>query len=107
MKREFLKLIALKLSEQRKNRDFGKLIRGMNPTPGGQIRPKYKYFYEPYSSTCNTKKFMSFTEQDSQSLDLNSISGWKRIHEFMYKEDPRTLKFVLKQLHRQISGKKV
>ena len=61
-----MKLIALQFLRKKNVRfDLMKQISMMNPTPEINIK-KFDYFYKPYNFACNTKKFITYQNQETQ-----------------------------------------
>ena len=105
-KKQVMKLIALQFVRKRHTKfDLHKQINLMNPTPEINIK-KFDYFYKPYNYVCNTKKFITY--HDEQVLNdgcAEPLTGWAQVHDFLLKSDFRVREFVLNQL-RKISDKK-
>ena len=116
MKQEILKLIAMKMAGRKliKEQDLSKQIAKMLPVPHHSLHKKFAYFYEPYNQPCNTKKFMTFDEPDSDAVyeeadDPNTLrvksTTWRHVEQFIRKEDERVYLFVLNQLRKKLGNR--
>ena len=80
----------------------------MVPVPHYSLHKKYAYFYDPYSQACNTKKFMTFSEPDTQVLEegvRQKSTTWNEVDHFIRKEDERVYLFVINQLRKKLGNR--
>ena len=78
------------------------------------MQKKFDFFYQAYSYEANTKKHMSF-EEPYRLTKLNNEqdgtvasprrSGWKDVHNFIFKNDTRNFVFVMNQLRKVLGNR--
>ena len=78
MKLEILRCVHLKMLETKPLNltDFKKSIRQTCPCPEPDSASefKYNYFYNPYTKTINTDKFIKYSDQDENPASTVNIN---------------------------------